>query len=332
MEHRRRAAIAAVAAGAVAVAVVIAVTRGGGGPGPSPTAPGTTGAPPATTPVPPAPPVPPWGDFAGAPPDLAAPPGGSAELAGPPDGRSLTVRRADGSVAARARLDERGATEARFYDRAGRLTVVVAGLRVTRGVSAGGARVRCGSSASAPAAFRWTRFPIRWRLAGRPPSGVSRAAGLAALRRARATWNANRSHCRSIRDRSRARFAFAGTSGRTTGRDGVSLVEFGDVDRLGGACAGTVACTITWVASGRAVESDTRIDRAHAGGFTTLRPRPGRLDLASVLVHESGHTLGFDHVSARSVVMFPVLARGGTAGRRLGRGDALASNRKYPTT
>ena len=328
MEHRRRAAIAAVAAGAVAVAVVIAVTRGGGGP--SPTAPGTASAPAATTAAPPPPMVPAWGDFAGAPPDLGAPPGGSAAVAGPPADRSLTVRRADGSVAAVAQLDERGATEARFYDRAGRLTAVVAGLRVARAVSAGGARVSCGSAASAPAAFRWTRFPIRWRLAGRPPSGVSRAAGLAALRRARSTWNANRSHCRSIPDRSRARFAFAGTSGRTTGRDGVSLVEYGDVDRLGGACAGTVACTITWVASGRAVESDTRIDRAHGGGFTTTRPRAGRLDLASVLVHESGHTLGFDHVSARSVVMFPVLARGSTAGRRLGRGDALANNRKYP--
>lgn len=327
MTGRGRAALGAAAAVAAAVAVVIAVTRGGG-PGPSPTAPGTASAP-STAPSPPeAPAIPSWGAFPGAPPDLAAPAGGEATVAG----GTLTLVRADGTVLARATLDARGRTqEARYYDRRGRLSVVVAGLRaVARGASAGGARVTCGSAASAPAAFRWTRFPIRWRISGTPPRGVGRAAALRALRRARGTWNANRSHCRSIPDRSRARFAFAGGTSRRLGRDGRSVVEYGDVDRLGGACAGTVACTITWVSSGRAVESDTRIDRAHAGGFTATRPRPGRLDLASVLVHESGHTLGFDHVSARSVVMFPVIARGSTAGRLLGRGDALANNRKYP--
>jgi hypothetical protein len=47
------------------------------------------------------------------------------------------------------------------------------------------------------------------------------------------------------------------------------------------------------------------------------------------MVQESGHTLGFDHVRARDVVMHPFILRGGTAGRRLGRGDALASNAKY---
>ena len=47
------------------------------------------------------------------------------------------------------------------------------------------------------------------------------------------------------------------------------------------------------------------------------------------MVHESGHTLGFDHVSSREVVMFPFIALRSIGGRILGRGDALANNAKY---
>jgi hypothetical protein len=47
------------------------------------------------------------------------------------------------------------------------------------------------------------------------------------------------------------------------------------------------------------------------------------------MVHESGHTLGFAHVSATDVVMDPFVRRGGVTGRLLGRGDAIASNAKY---
>ncbi|MGE0027712.1 MAG: matrixin family metalloprotease, partial [Thermoleophilia bacterium] len=89
--------------------------------------------------------------------------------------------------------------------------------------------------------------------------------------------------------------------------------------------------TITFIAGGnRAVESDTRISSTDVAGFSTAR-RPGRrtLDVQSVMVHESGHTLGFAHVSARDVVMNAFVRRGGVSGRLLGRGDAIASNAKY---
>lgn len=336
MTGRRARAIAVLALLALAVvALIVVIVRTGGPslpPGTSTTA-GTT-APGATTtaPVPaPVPPVAGWGDFPGAPPDLSAPPGGSQALTGPRDAPVLTVRRADGSVLATARLDRSGVPlQARYFDRAGSLTVAVDAVRTsTGGLAAGGARVRCASSASKASAFRWTRFPIRWRLGARVAPGLARPRALLAIRRARGTWNANRSHCRGIPDRSRARFAFAGSSTRHTGRDGVSLVEFGDVDALGGVCADTVACTITWVRAARAVESDTRIDRVRPDGYFTGAARRRGLDLQSVMVHESGHTLGFEHVAARSVVMFPAIAQGTVAGRRLGRGDALANNRKY---
>lgn len=324
--------VAATALGVVAT-VISLLSDEGTPPGPPPTTPGTVTAPPGTTPTPPeAPPVAAWGDFPGAPADLVPPPGGDVSTLPTGGVTTVAVTRADGSVLGTVRLDDAGTPlDARFYDAGGALTTVVAGLRARRGgASSGGARVRCGSSASAWSGFRWTRFPIRWRLGSAPVAPrLTRSGALAAVRAARGTWNANRSHCRAIRDLSRARFAFAGPTRRSTGRDGVNVVEFGDVDRLGGVCAGTVACTITFIVDGRAVESDTRIDRVRPNGyFTGSSPRRG-LDVQSVMVHESGHTLGFDHVAARSVVMFPAIGARTVGGRRLGRGDAQVNNRTY---
>jgi hypothetical protein len=329
-ERLRRWAIgAATVVGVIAVAILLLRDDS---PSPAPTP--TTGPATITAPVPvpvPVPPVAGWGDWPGAPADLVAPPGGSQSVVGTDDAKEITVRRADGTVLAKATIDDTGVVdEARYFDAAEDLTLVIDGTRaLPAAATTGGARVRCASRASASSGFRWTRFPIRWRLGARLPPGLIRSRALRALRRARATWNANRSHCPAIPDRSRARFAFAGATTRVTGRDGVSVVEFGDVDALGGVCVGTVACAITWVGAGRAVESDVRIDRVRPNGYFTGTARRRGLDLQSVMVHESGHTLGFGHVSARSVVMFPAIAQGGVAGRRLGRGDALANNRGY---
>ena len=278
--------------------------------------------------------MPAWGDFPGAPPEIAPPAGGSASTKPVPGGTELTVRRADGSVLALATVDEAtdAVGDARFFDRRGRLRVVVAALRVPPAGAATavqGAQVRCGSAASADSGFRWARFPIAWRLNSRTlPARIGRSAALAAIRRARGVWNGNRSHCRTLPDLSRARFAFRGSTTRRTGRDGRSVVEFGETAGLGGICRDSVGCTITWTDGSRATESDTRLDRRPLGGYFTGSRRRG-LDLQSVMVHESGHTLGFDHVSSRDVVMFPFIARRTIGGRILGRGDALANNAKY---
>jgi Matrixin len=343
----------AVAAGCVAVAVAAAVVtvvavRDEGGPATTTagatsagtttagTAPGTATGPGVTTPeLPPAaPPVPAWGDFPGAPPDIAPPPGGSASVEPVAGGTAVTVRRPDGSVLAVATVDEAtdALADARFFGPRGRLRVVVSALRVPPAAAAGGtvgARVRCGSAASANAGFRWTAFPIAWRLNSRAlPARIGRSAARGAIRRARGVWNGNRSHCRTLPDLSRARFAFRGSTTRHTGRDGRNVVEFGDTDGIGGVCRGSVACTITWTNGARAIESDTRLDREGRGGYFTGTRRRG-LDLQSVMVHESGHTLGFSHVSSREVVMFPFIAPRTIGGRILGRGDALANNAKY---
>ena len=298
----------------VAIVVIVLLARDDGppagtAPGTATTAPATPATVPGTAPVPPAPePVPDPGDFPGAPPENA----------------TVEVVRAEGGAA----------LEARYFDPAGRLTVVISALRAAPAPASSGvgAVVRCGSSARADAGFRWTRFPIRWRLssAAAPPR-VRRAAALAAIRKARGVWNATRSHCAGLGDASRARFLFAGSTPRRVARDGVSTVDVGSLSALGGVCPGAVACTITWIAGGnRATESDTRITRSDPGGFSTARrPAARRLDVQSVMVHESGHTLGFGHVSATDVVMNPFVKRGGISGRLLGRGDAVASNAKY---
>lgn len=236
---RGLAVAAATALGVIAVAV--ALFQDDEGPTVPPvtapatiTAPGTVTAPPTTAPAPPVVPEPiaGWGDFEGAPPDLSPPPGGSQDLATGDGAPVLAVRRADGTLLATATLDAEGvAIDARYFDRSGELTLAIAGVRVAGAGAAGrGARVTCGSAASASGGFRWGRFPVRWRLgSARLPPGLSRPRARSALRRAHGTWNANRTHCRTIADRSAVRFAFAGASRRPTGRDGVSLVEFGSV-------------------------------------------------------------------------------------------------------
>jgi hypothetical protein len=296
---------AVVAAAAVVVVVVLLNRGGGGGATTATTATGTTTGP-STAPVPPVPEAVPPANFPGAPPATAR----------------VEVERTPGGAP----------SETRYFDAQGRLTVVIAGLRAAPAGAGRGAVVRCGSAARADAGYRWTRFPVSWRLSRvATPPGVGRSAARAAIRRARGIWNATRSHCPDLRDASRARFRYAGSTPRRVGRDGVSTVDVGPVAALGGACPGSVACTITFIEGGnRAVESDTRIADRDVAGFSTAR-RPGarKLDLQSVMVHESGHTLGFAHVSATDVVMDPFVRRGGVTGRLLGRGDAIASNAKY---
>jgi hypothetical protein len=131
-----------------------------------------------------------------------------------------------------------------------------------------------------------------------------------------------------VPDRSRLAFAYRGTTTRPIGRNGVNTVGIGETNALGGTCVGSVACTFTWTSGARALESDIRIDRNPNAGLS-VAARPGRrIDLRSVVVHESGHTAGLAHVADRGQVMFPSLRAGMTV-RRLGRGDATRSNAKY---
>lgn len=316
---RLPAAAALVVVGALVVVVVVLLTRGGGG-GP---ATGTGGASAL-------PPVPAWGRFPGAPPPLAPPAGGNvAPVAdgGPP---TLRVTRPDGSTYATVDLGAGGeVTEARFHDRRGRLTVVVSRVAAppapARAV-ASALRRRCVDRRRLSGWYVGPE-PFRWRYAiASTPRYLRRASALAAVRAARITWVRALNRC-GVPDRSALRFSYLGTTTRGTARDGVSTVGFGEVDALGGTCAGAVACTITWLSGPRAIESDARLDRDPGARYGT---GTGRVyDLRGVIVHETGHTIGLGHVDSPDNVMNPYLAPGDRGARVLGLGDVRALNARY---
>jgi hypothetical protein len=323
---------AVVSVGVIVLLVVVLVRSGGSGTTTTaPTGPGTTTAP-VTTPAPP--PPPPWGTFAGAPPPFTRPAGGSVHVAKAGTTKVVTLRRPNGTTFAQAQVDPHGRyLDARYYGPRGALRFVVSAIlpnpvRVVPGGAAAARRtpVRCGADARSNSGWVWRTFPIRWHAdLASAPAALKRPALLAALRAARVTWIKNLNYCH-IPDRSRVTFSYQGTTPRNPAKDGVNVVDWGNVAALGGVCAGTIACTLTWMNGSTAIESDTRFDRGRV--YSTGSSRRG-FDVHGLFVHETGHTLGFGHVSSPDNVMFPYARRGDVSGRRLGRGDANENNAKY---
>lgn len=274
--------------------------------------------------------TPAWGEFPGSPPPLEVPPGGEVR---PTAAGALEVRRDDGTLFAVVDTGAVGeVVGVRYHDARGRATVAIDRVAAppTRAVAArlaaARARPRCVDRRRA-SGWRW-RSPVPWRAnLASTPRGLRRADALAAMRSARVTWIRNRNRCGEP-DASRATFRYRGATRRPVGRNGVSSIGFGEVDALGGACVGAVACTVTFLRGTTAIESDVRLDRNPRRRFTVV-PRGSGFDLESVLVHETGHTLGFDHVDSPANVMNPYLAAGDRTGRRIGRGDARINNSRY---
>jgi hypothetical protein len=276
-------------------------------------------------PPPTVPDVPDWGAFEGAPPDFAPPPGGTTQTIAAGEREVVLIRRPSGTPFARADVGERGVETVRFYDRLGRLDVIVSALRAASEAPAKREQSRCGVDQRRSGGFRWRR-PIGWRFVARStPGGVNVTRTQGALRNARVEWEMNRNHC-GIPDRSSVDFRFRGRTGTGLGNNGVSTVGFGETDTIGGACVGTIACTITWTRGTTAEESDTRFDHDRRWGNLG---QPGRFDVQGVAAHETGHTLGFEHVASNDNVMECCARVGDTTDRLLGRGDANENNARY---
>ena len=64
--------------------------------------------------------------------------------------------------------------------------------------------------------------------------------------------------------------------------------------------------TIYWSAN-RITEADILID-AQNFTFSTTNPKPGEVDMQSLVLHEFGHALGLKHVTSVTSVMVPTLA------------------------
>ena len=118
-----------------------------------------------------------------------------------------------------------------------------------------------------------------------------------------------------------------GSGGGCTSRDGKNVTGFGDLP------SGTLAVTCTWYdSSGRAVESDARINKADYTWPTDANSAScsNRYGLEAVMTHERGHTFGLGHVGANSLLtMRPGVGPCDGSPGTLGLGDVRGLRQKY---
>lgn len=128
--------------------------------------------------------------------------------------------------------------------------------------------------------------------------------------------------------------------GSWDGRDGRSVIDFGDLDAMvrDGRTVVPIALECTWVvpmpfADNNIIESDIRINTVDYDFFLTPSPLcRDRFDLYGVVVHEVAHAFGMGDVEGvrhAPLTMSLVALDCTTDARTLGRGDVLGLRNTY---
>lgn len=292
-------------------------------------------------------------------PDFVVPPGGRSKVDPLPElaGSSTTLFRPNGSVYATQVADEKGRpVETTFYNDAGLPTVVIdadypaegavpaapSGTASDEGALLASVQpaadpdawlashIYCGDNEQDDGPNEWGGT-MHWRInTGSIPSGINVDNTVTNLRGARITWEDNVTWCTSIGDSSSMNFTYDGTTTASYGSNGVSTVGWGEIDST--ACSSTaIACSRKDLMCVRVcviVEADIRFSDDHdwINGQSSCC-----YDIKHVAVHETGHNIGFQHVSSTShnVMCDPCQRKNDTSGRKLGKGDANLNNSEY---
>jgi hypothetical protein len=271
------------------------------------------------------------------PPPFVIPPGGSRTEAPRPDGgATITLRRADGTTYATRETDPAGRpVDTDFYDAAGAAFMGISadylappGRRSLSGRNHLAAA--CGLDARNPISQKWLTTFNWYLVSSTIPANITGADAVAALRAARVEWESNINWCSWIADSSTVNFTYQGTIGPTPiSNDGVNIVGWGDTSAY---CSGsgTVGCSVrSYGSNNNIIGADIRLNIVNVT-WSTATPTPSdREDVQSVMAHETGHTIGFDHVSSSENVMWSINPKGDTSDRKLGHGDANENNAKY---
>jgi hypothetical protein len=273
-----------------------------------------------------------------APPPFVTPPGGTVASTRRPDGNVVvTLRRADGSMYATRELDAAGRIfDTEYFDSSGAafmgVTADYDASAVARHSVLGPRRAAadCGLDARNPISQKWLTGFNWYMVSSSIPANLTGPNALAALRAARVEWESNQSWCSWIGDSSSINFTYQGTIGPTPiSNDGVNIVGWGDTSAY---CSGSniVGCTVRWYGgNNNIVGADIRLNTVNVT-WSTASPTPSnREDVQSVMAHEIGHSIGFDHVSSSENVMWSIIPQGDASDRKLGHGDANENNAKY---
>lgn len=269
-------------------------------------------------------------DYPVAPPPFVLP--GSGRAVHAPNafgGTTVSLYRADGSLFARRVLDAKGRileTAYHFPDGTGiAVSATYLGRREARPRGPAGPLASCGTDSQNFTGHFWTQTMNWYWNQGSTPGNLDLTLTLSALRGARIEWESNVNWC-GIADGSTMNFTYQGTTTASYGDNGINTVGWGNIAQTG--CpAGSAACTRTeWDGSNHITEADTRMD---ASGNWANNGAANYADVQSVMAHETGHAIGFDHVTTSSNVMYPTIFLGDTSNRELGRGDANEDNAHY---